>query len=157
MVGGYQKGMSNCQEWIGLKTCRVELCKKDLLHESAQEVLFGFGSPFVQCFVFLIAAVEIHGHEETIFVGLVGEIYCSTHLNVTQIEWFHVGVNDSLREKSYGSKNLVLTINATNTELNSAIFTCRVTDMEWKQYEESVSIRVKGDFVFLTAMKCGNN
>ena len=101
--------------------------------------------------------MEIRGHEETIFVGLVGEIYCSTHLNVTQIEWFHVGVNDSLREKSYGSKNLVLTINATNTELNSAIFTCRVTDMEWKQYEESVSIRVKGDFVFLTAMKCGNN
>ena len=52
MVGGYQKGMSNCQEWIGLKTCRVELCKKDLLHESAQEVLFGFGSSFVTMFCF---------------------------------------------------------------------------------------------------------
>ena len=101
-------------------------------------------------FCFSIAAVEIHGHEETIFVGLVGEIYCSTHLNVTQIEWFHVGVNDSLsQEKSYGSQNLVLTINATDTELNGAIFTCRVTVVEGKQYEESVSIRVKGDFVFL--------
>ena len=94
--------------------------------------------------------MEIHGHEETIFVGLVGEIYCSTHLNVTQIEWFHVGVNDSLsQEKSYGSQNLVLTINASSTVLNGAMFICKVTDVEGKQYEESVSIRVKGDFVFL--------
>ena len=97
--------------------------------------------------------MEIHGHEETIFVGLVGEIYCSTHLNVTQIEWFHVGVNESLREKSYGSQNLVLMINASSAELNSTIFTCRVAVVEGKPYEESVSIRVKGDFVFLIAMQ----
>ena len=98
--------------------------------------------------------MEIHGHEETIFVGLVGEIYCSTHLNVTQIEWFHVRVNDSLsQEKSYGSQNLVLTINASSTVLNGAMFMCRVTDVEGKQYEESVFIRIKGDFVFLIVVQ----
>ena len=102
-----------------------------------------------QCFVFLIPVVEIRGHEETIIVDLAREIYCSTHLNVTQIEWFHVGVNDSLsQEKSYGSQNLVLTINASNTELNGAMFMCRVTDVEGNKYEEGVTIRVKGDFVF---------
>ena len=98
--------------------------------------------------------MEVRGHEETIFVGLVGEIYCSTHLNVTQIEWFHVRVNDSLsQEKSYGSQNLVLTINASSTVLNGAMFMCRVTDVEGKQYEESVFIRIKGDFVFLIVVQ----
>ena len=102
--------------------------------------------------------MEIRGHEETIIVDLAREIYCSTHLNVTQIEWFHVGVNDSLSwEESYDSQNLVLTINASNTELNSAMFTCRVTDVEGKKHEEGVTIRVKGDFLFLIAIckKCG--
>ena len=104
--------------------------------------------------------MEIRGHEEAIIVDVVREIYCSTHLNVTQIEWFHVRVNDSLsQEKSYGIQNLVLTINASNTELNGAKFMCRVTDVEGKKYEESVIIRVKGDFVFLIAIckKCGNS
>ena len=107
-----------------------------------------------QCFVFSIAAVEIRGHEETIIVDLAHEIYCSTHLNVTQIEWFHIGVNDSLsQEKSYDSQNLVLTINASNTELNGAMFMCRVTDVEGNKYEEGVTIRVKGDFVFFICMQ----
>ena len=98
-----------------------------------------------------IVAVEIRGHKEAIIVDVVHELYCSTRLNVTQIEWFHVGVNDSLsQEKSYGSQNLVLMINASNTGLNGAMFTCRVTNVEGNQYEESVTITVKGDFVFLS-------
>ena len=94
--------------------------------------------------------MEIRGHDTPIFVDVVREIYCSTRLNVTQIEWFHIGLNDSLsQEKSYGSQNLVLTINASSTELNGAMFMCRVTDVDGKQYEEGVTIRVKGDSVFL--------
>ena len=92
--------------------------------------------------------MEIRGYEETIIVGLVREILCSTHLNVSQTEWFLVGVNDSLsQEKSYGSQNLVLTINASNTELNGAMFTCRVTDVDGKQYQETVTITVKSKFI----------
>ena len=90
--------------------------------------------------------MEIHGHNKPILVGLVGEIYCSTHLNFTQIEWFLVGV-DLPKEKAY-TQNLMLTIRGI-IGLNGAIFKCRVTDVEGKQYEESVTIKVKGKIVCL--------
>ena len=53
-----------------------------------------------------------------------------------------MGVDDSL-EKSY-NQHLTLTIDAETTGLNGAMFTCRVTDVEGKKYEETVTIRVKG-------------
>lgn len=92
--------------------------------------------------------MEIHGHEETIIVGLMIKIHCFTHLNATQMEFFHVGVKLP-QAKSHGKQNLTLMINANSTGLNGAIFTCRVTDVERKQYEESISIRVKGDSAYL--------
>ena len=99
-----------------------------------------------KCFNFLptcfLTAVEIHGHEKPIVVGLTEEIHCSTHLNATKMEWFLVGVDDPL-EISYG-QHLTLTIDAKTTGLNGAMFTCRVTDVEGDQYEESVTITVKG-------------
>ena len=53
-----------------------------------------------------------------------------------------MGVDDPL-EISYG-QHLILTIDAKTTGLNGAMFTCRVTDVEGDQYEESVTITVKG-------------
>ena len=96
--------------------------------------------------------MEIRGHEETIIVSLMIKINCFTHLNTTQMELFGVGVNLP-QAKSHGKQNLTLVINATSTALNGAIFTCKVTVVEGKQYEESVSIRVKGDFVFLIVVQ----
>ena len=87
--------------------------------------------------------MEIRGHEETIIVSLMIKIYCFTYLNTTQMELFGVGVNLP-QAKSHGEQNVTVMINASSTALNGTLFTCRVTDVEWKQYEESVSIRVKG-------------
>ena len=89
----------------------------------------------------------MRGHEETIIVSLMIKIYCFTHLNTTQMELFGVGVNLP-QAKSHGKQNLTVMINASSTALSGAIFTCRVTDVEGKQYEESVSIRVKGESVY---------
>ena len=89
-----------------------------------------------------LVAVEIRGHEKPFIVGLMRDINCSTNLNSTSMEWFLVGVDDSL-EKSY-NQHLTLTIDAKTTGLNGAMFTCRVTDMEGNKYEESVTVRVKG-------------
>ena len=89
-----------------------------------------------------LVAVEIRGHEKPFIVGLMRDINCSTNLNSTSMEWFLVGVDDSL-EKSY-NQHLTLTIDAKTTGLNGAMFTCRVTDVEGKKYEESVTIKVKG-------------
>ena len=89
-----------------------------------------------------LVAVEIRGHEKPIIVGLTVNINCSTYLNSTSMEWFLVGVDDSL-EKSY-NQHLTLTIDAKTTGLNGAMFTCRVTDVEGNKYEESVTVKVKG-------------
>ena len=89
-----------------------------------------------------LTAVEIHGHEKPIIVGLTEDIHCSTHLNATKMEWFLVGVDEPL-EKSYG-RHLTLTIDAKSTGLNGAMFTCQVTDVEGNKYEESVTVTVKG-------------
>ena len=90
--------------------------------------------------------MEIHGYEKAITFGQSKEIYCITHLNVTQIEWFRVGADDRPLEKAYGNQQLTMTVDTKRARLNGAIFTCRVTDVEGNQYEESVSIRVKGEW-----------
>ena len=64
------------------------------------------------------------------------------------MEWFLVGVEDKPVDADLDEQQLTLTIDAQTTGLNGAMFTCRVTDVEGKQYEEGVTIRVKGDFVF---------
>ena len=89
--------------------------------------------------------MQIHGYEKPIIFGLSKEIYCITHLNVTQIEWFREGANNRPLEQSYDNQQLTITLDTKRARLNGAIFTCRVTDVEGKQYEESVSIRVKGE------------
>ena len=89
--------------------------------------------------------MEIYGHEKPIIFGLSKKIYCSTHLNATQIEWFRVRAYDELLEKSY-NQQLTLTVDTKHARLNGAKFKCRVTDVEGKQYENSISIRVKGEW-----------
>ena len=89
------------------------------------------------------AAVEIHGHEKVIIIGLKGKIYCSTYLNATRMEWFLVGVDSKPVEADLDEQQLVLTIDAKNAALNGDMFTCRVTDVEGNQYEETVTTRVK--------------
>ena len=99
--------------------------------------------------------MEIYGYEKPIIFGQSKKIYCITHLNATQIEWFRVRAYDELLEKSY-NQQLTLTVDTKRERLNGAKFTCRVTDVEGKQYEESVSIRVKGEYIFLQCFSLTN-
>lgn len=88
--------------------------------------------------------MEIHDHNKVIIVGLEGKIYCTTHLNTTRMEWFLVGVDDKPVEADLDEQQLTLTIDAETAGLNDAMFTCRVTDVEGRQFEESVTLTVKG-------------
>ena len=60
------------------------------------------------------------------------------------MEWFLVGVDEKPVEADLDEQQLTLTIDAQTTGLNGAMFTCRVTDVEGRQFEESVTITVKG-------------
>ena len=59
------------------------------------------------------------------------------------MEWFLVGVDSKPVEADLDEQQLVLTIDAKNLALNGDMFTCRVTDVEGNQYEETVTTRVK--------------
>ena len=91
--------------------------------------------------------MEVHGHDKAIIVGLEGKIYCSTHLNATRMEWFLAGVDDKPVEANLDEQQLTLTIDASSAGFNGAMFTCRMTDVEGKQYEETVTITVKSKFI----------
>lgn len=105
----------------------------------------------------MCAAVEIHGHDKVIIVGLKGKIYCSTYLNATRMEWFLVGVEDSKPvEADLDEQQLILTIDAKNAALNGDMFTCRVTDVEGNQYEETVTTRVKSKLYQNIVVFCQN-
>ena len=60
------------------------------------------------------------------------------------MEWFLVGVDDKPVEADLDEQQLTLTIDAETAGLNDAMFTCRVTDVEGRQFEESVTLTVKG-------------
>ena len=66
------------------------------------------------------------------------------------MEWFLVGVENKPVDADLDEQELTLTIDAQTTGLNGAMFTCRVTDVEGKQYEETVTIRVKSKFISLS-------
>ena len=71
------------------------------------------------------------------------------------MEWFLVGVENKPVDADLDEQELTLTIDAQTTGLNGAMFTCRVTDVEGKQYEETVTIRVKSKFISLSNYNSG--
>ena len=95
--------------------------------------------------------MEVHGHEKAIIIGLEEKIYCSTHLNATRMEWFLVGVDNKPVKADLDEQQLTLTIDTSSIGLNGAMFTCRVTDVEGKEYEETVTITVKSKFISLSS------
>ena len=79
-----------------------------------------------------------------LMVGVSREIICSTHLEVTKMEWLLVGVVEPVEQREDGGQNLTLVLNPTDTELDGANYTCRVTTETGEILEETITIEVKG-------------
>ena len=94
-----------------------------------------------QCFNIV---VEVSGHEDPLIVGLSRRITCTTYLNVTRMEWVLVGVPDPVEERNDGGQELDLPLNPNNTDLDGAMFTCRITTARENFFEETITIEVKG-------------
>ena len=84
------------------------------------------------------------GYESPLMVGVSREIICSTHLEVTKMEWLLVGVVEPVEQREDGGQNLTLVLNPTDTELDGANYTCRVTTETGEILEETITIEVKG-------------
>ncbi len=92
-----------------------------------------------------LLAVEVSGYETPVLVGLSRDINCTTHLNVTKMEWILVGVGEAVEKREDGGQSLTLPLNPKNTGLDSTKFTCRVTTARGKSFEETITVRVKGE------------
>ena len=84
------------------------------------------------------------GHEDPLIVGLSRRINCTTNLNVTRIEWLLLGLPNPVEERDDGEQELVMTVNPKNTDLDGAMFTCKVTITSGEKFEETVTFQVKG-------------
>ena len=91
--------------------------------------------------LFSIIALEINGHESPVIVGIPRSVECSTQVAVTKMEWLLVGVGE---QSEGGGQNLTLAINPTDTGLDGAKFTCKITTVTGKVFEETITVVVKG-------------
>ena len=99
--------------------------------------------------LFLCTAIEIVGHASPIIVGLRRIINCSTILSANKIEWVLVGLGsgDPLEERSDGGRFLELSLTPEATEMNGAKFICRVTTLNNRVLEETITLEIKGNIM----------
>ena len=60
------------------------------------------------------------------------------------MEWLLVGVAEPVEQREDGGQNLTLVINLTDTGLDGAMFTCKLTTVTGKDFEKTITIEVKG-------------
>jgi hypothetical protein len=92
------------------------------------------------------AALEINGHETPVIVGFMRSINCSTHLEVSKMEWVVVAVGNAVEADDDGGQSLVLPLNPPTTGLDGAEFTCRITTARGKVFSETITVEVKGEY-----------
>ena len=55
-----------------------------------------------------------------------------------------MGVPDPVEERDDGGQELDLPLNPDNTGLDGAMFTCRVTTARGEEFEETITLEVRG-------------
>lgn len=85
------------------------------------------------------------GHDSPVLVGLSRNINCSTHLEVTRMEWILAGVTEPVEEREDGGQSLLLPLNPMNTELDGTKFICKVTTVRGNSFQKTISVKVKGN------------
>ena len=65
-------------------------------------------------------------------------------MEAAKMEWLLVGVTEPMEQREDGGQNLTLPIDPTDTGLDGAKFTCKLTTVTGKVFEETVTLEVKG-------------
>ena len=91
--------------------------------------------------------MEVTGHETFALVDLSKDIICTTHLEITKMEWILDGVAETVEKRDDGGQSLTLVVKPTTTGLDGAKFTCRVTTTKGKTFQETITVKVKGRFI----------
>ena len=90
--------------------------------------------------------IAITGNETPLIVGLPRDITCnwSGEANAIKMEWFLVGLDAIPIESADNSNSVVVSPDPNTIGLDGAMFTCRVTTNNGNQYEETITLDVKG-------------
>ena len=92
--------------------------------------------------MFCCLALEITGHETPVVVGLSRNITCTTHLEVSRIEWVVTAKRDVIsREKG---QSVTLSLSPEDTGLDGTEFTCRIITMQGRTFNETITVEVLG-------------
>ena len=85
--------------------------------------------------------ITITGNEAPLINGLPGKLLCTcSEGNASRVEW----LSDVLLSVAYNTNHLSLTVDTTNS-LDGATLTCKVTISGGIEFEESITIEVKGN------------
>ena len=105
---------------------------------------------YVRC-VCYPGQLVITGHEEQLIIGLPRDIQClwKGDSNATLMEWFVDGLEaDSAVESATDTRDLVLTLDPDTDGLDGAMFTCRATLSDGRQVEKSITLVVRGTYMY---------
>ncbi len=94
--------------------------------------------------LFHTVALEVHGNERPLLVGLEPVIRCSTHLRATKLEWLLVGLDFTFAVSH--TQEVSLSLELLSDSLDGAMFKCRAATLSGAVYEETITIAVKGIF-----------
>ena len=89
--------------------------------------------------------LNVTGHEEPLIIGLSRDIICTWNgTNATTMEWFLVGLDAVPIETKTNSNVILLSPDPNSSGLDGAMFTCRVTLADGKQFEKTITLEVRG-------------
>ena len=87
-------------------------------------------------------ALEITGHEAPVLVGLSRNITCTTHLEVSSINWVVTAVGNSVSTGE--GQSVTLPLSPEHTGIDGTEFTCLIVTVQGRSFSETIAVEVKG-------------
>ena len=134
------------EDVVGEYSCTVSntLGSSNKLTKIFQGILVAYIAMTHMAINFNFIALELSSHHTTLYVGVPMDIICSTHLETTKMEWLLLGMAEQVEQREDGGQNLTLVLNPTDTELDGANYTCRVTTKAGNVFHDFFTLEVKG-------------
>ena len=90
-----------------------------------------------------VVGIQTMGGDQSLTVGEMSTITCSTSLDITDIVWID-DMDTIVASNSEGVQQLDLVFNPVNDSIHNRMYTCTITSIEDLVISETVAIRVRG-------------
>ena len=90
-----------------------------------------------------VVGIETMGADQSLTVGEMNTITCSTSLDISDIVWID-DMDTIVASNSEGLQQLDLVFSPVNDSIHNRMYTCRITSIEDLVISETVAIQVRG-------------